>query len=60
GHESEKITETHYGKLPEAARFALFEDIVQGKEEVETAPRKLTDAQKLALMNEVLAKVGWE
>ncbi|WP_283428122.1 tyrosine-type recombinase/integrase, partial [Shimia sagamensis] len=31
GHESEKITETHYGKLPEAARFALFEDIVQGK-----------------------------
>jgi integrase len=60
GHESEKITETHYGKLSEAERFDLFEEIVQGKGEVGPAPRKMTDAQKLALMNEVLAKVGWE
>ncbi|WP_412565618.1 hypothetical protein [Thalassobius sp. MITS945101] len=58
GHESEKITETHYGKLSEAERFDLFEEIVQGKEGGMAAPRILTDAQKIALMNELLAKVG--
>ncbi|UYV36732.1 hypothetical protein N4R57_17325 [Rhodobacteraceae bacterium D3-12] len=58
GHESEKITELHYGKLFESERFALFDEIDQDKQENETAPQKMTDAQKLALMNELLAKFG--
>jgi hypothetical protein len=31
GHENEKITETHYGKLSEAERFDLFEEIEKGQ-----------------------------
>ncbi|MEL0436627.1 tyrosine-type recombinase/integrase [Phycobacter sp. K97] len=60
GHESEKVTEIHYGKLPEAERFALFEEIANGKGDVGSTPRKMTDAQKIALLDELLAKVGWQ
>lgn len=60
GHESEKITVTHYGKIPETKRFALFDEIAQGKGEVGPTTRKMTDAQKIALMDELLVKVGWE
>ena len=60
GHESEKITETHYEQLPEAGRFALFEEIANGKRDAVSSPRKMTNAQKIALLDELLAKVGWE
>jgi site-specific recombinase XerC len=58
GHESEKITEVHYGKLTEAERFTLFEKIGQNGERGVNSPPILSDANKLALMNEFLAKFG--
>lgn len=60
GHENEKITETHYGKLSEAERFDLFEEIDRGQNANGSSPLRLTDTQKFALVNGVLARLGVE
>lgn len=58
GHENEKITETHYGKLAEAERFYPCEEIEKGQNARGPSPPRLTDGQKLALVNERLARFG--
>lgn len=58
GHESEKTTELHYGQLSETDRFALFDEIGKAKPHVKTNSPELTDAQKIALVNGVLATLN--
>lgn len=57
GHDSEKITETHYGKLSEEERSALFEEIVHSENSSENTSVFMSDEDKIALVNGVLASV---
>ena len=51
GHESELITERHYGKMPDEQRFEALEHI---GENVGGDPLELSNAQKIALVDGVL------
>ena len=52
GHENEKITTSHYGKLPEKRRLDLIHGLTSEKTE---GPKvELTDAQRIALVDKVL------
>ncbi|OUS37729.1 hypothetical protein A9Q94_04975 [Rhodobacterales bacterium 56_14_T64] len=51
GHESEKITETHYGKLSDEERVELFEEIAESKP---AGQRTMTNEEKIELMDNIL------
>lgn len=52
GHESEQITQAHYGKLSDDRRKELFEDI---KEEKPTDMRDITDQEKVEFFDQFVA-----
>lgn len=54
GHDCEKITETHYGKLTDDERFTLLEDIDHIGEENAGGPWAMSDEEKIAIMDSVL------
>lgn len=54
GHESEKITERHYGKMPDEQRFNVLEHIGESVNGIE---REISDEEKIAIVNGVLELV---
>lgn len=56
GHENEKITETHYGKLSEADRFRLLGEITE-RREAGLLLVELSDQQKAALFDKIYGTI---
>ena len=54
GHDNEATTARYYGKLTEERRFELIDNI---SEKGSTSLRQLSDQEKIALVDEVVAKV---
>ncbi len=55
GHETEQITERHYGTMPEDQRFDVLENI--GTDRASDVPQ-MTDEAKIALVDEVMEHIG--
>lgn len=49
GHENEKITETHYGKMADEERFSLLEEARDGNDPEECLPRDLSVQESIVL-----------
>ena len=54
GHESERITETHYAKFSDERRFEVLESIAENEEVFE---RELTDEEKVQFFNEMFMRL---
>jgi site-specific recombinase XerC len=56
GHETEQITERHYGTMPEDQRFEVLENI--GTDRASDVPQ-MTDEDKIAFYDAVVEKIGF-
>lgn len=57
GHEDDKTTKIYYGEMPEKQRIALIEEITHRKNGRESAPVFMSNEEKIAIVDGVLAKL---
>lgn len=57
GHEDENTTDTYYGELPEAERFALFEEIKCGANGGKIALDSIRNEEKIAIFDGIAARI---